>query len=486
MDDQHISQNNLNILSAIVFSSEDAIISKLIDGTITTWNPSAEKIFGFSEREAIGKSITLIIPEEFLAEEADIISRIKKGEKIEHYETIRRRKDGSLFPVAISVSPIKNHEDSIIGASKIARDLTEYKTFEENNALLASIVQSSDDAIISKNLNGIITSWNDGAQHIFGYSCSEAIGKHISIIIPSFKLDEEAMIIEKIRKGERLNHIETIRIRKDGQEIPVSITISPVKTANGKIIGASKIARDISERVELEKQKKMVTERLERLNEYKDEFMSMASHELKTPLTVVKANLQILDLVVQTEQEKMFLNRATAQVDKLTELISHLLDVSKIQSGQLELQITSFDVIELYTEVIKNIRITNPDYEIIFNCHPGDIIIKADRYRVEQVINNILINAIKYSPVNKKIEVIIKIEDHQVISGITDCGIGILPEDIEMIFTRFFRASGVASTFAGSGIGLYISSQIVKRHGGKMWVDSEFDKGSSFYFSLPV
>ena len=482
------TSQNLSRLSAIVQSSEDAIISKNLDGVISSWNPAAEKIFGYTPEEAIGKNIRIIIPDELFTEEDAIISRVRRGEQIGYYETVRRRKDGSLFVVAVTVSPIKDENENVIGASKIARDISELKSAEQKQAMLAAIVDSSDDAIVSKNLDGIITSWNFGAEKIFGYKQSEVIGKHISIIIPHDRLDEETQIIEEIRKGERVSHFETVRRRKDGRAINISLTISPVKDKTGKVIGASKVARDITERVELETQRQLFTERLQEINHYKDEFMAMASHELKTPLTVIKANLQILEHKMQVDSDNKidFVNKTLNQVNKLSNLINDLLDISKIQNGVLELNRTSFDLIPFLADVIESIQKTTPNHKIDLISKDKKLVIRADWDRLEQVVVNILTNAVKYSPNGKKIIVETKLKENYIIVKITDFGIGIPEDDLDKVFTRFFRVRGLASTFSGSGIGLYISSEIIKRHGGNMWVESEIDKGSTFYFSLPA
>ncbi|HSV10302.1 MAG TPA: PAS domain S-box protein, partial [Hanamia sp.] len=180
---------------------------------------------------------------------------------------------------------------------------------EEKQATLAAIVNSSDDAIISKTLDGIITSWNPAAAKMFGFTENEAIGKHISIIIPRDRLDEETMIIENLRAGKKIDHFETIRIAKDGTERNISLTISPVKNNDGRIIGASKIARDISMKIAAEKQRELYTQRLQELSEYKDEFMAMASHELKTPVTVILANLQVLQQIMATDTNVVYIDK---------------------------------------------------------------------------------------------------------------------------------------------------------------------------------
>jgi len=471
-------------LSAIVLSSEDAIISKKLDGTITGWNPAAEKIFGFTAAEAIDEHISIIIPDYLLTEESEILGKIKNGSRVEHYETLRKRKDGSRILISLTVSPIKDENGNIIGASKIARDITFQKTADEKQAILAAIVDSSDDAIVSKTLGGIITSWNNAAQKMFGYTDVEAIGKHISIIIPQERLEEEKVIIENIRAGRKVNHFDTVRRAKDGSEINISLTVSPVLNQHGKVIGASKVARDITQKIELEKKQKMFTEKLQELNNYKDEFMAMASHELKTPLTVIKANLQILEHKLQSDPHINFINKTLQSVNKLSNLINSLLDVSKIQSGKVELTISKFDMNALLAETIENIQATTPDHTIIFE-KSNKLIANADRERIEQVIINLLTNAAKYSPYADKIFVEAYTKNNQIEVCVKDHGMGIPQEDTEKIFTRFYRVQGIASTFAGSGIGLYISSEIIKRHGGDMWVESVVGKGSDFYFSIP-
>jgi PAS domain S-box-containing protein len=235
-----------SLLAAIVDSSDDVIISKTLDGIITSWNTTAERVFGYSAKEAIGSHITLIIPKDRLAEENEILARIRRGERIHQFDTVRQRKDGSLVDISLTISPVRDSAGRIVGASKVAREITERKRAHSSNALLAAIVDSSDDAIVSKTLDGIITSWNKGAEHMFGYAAGEAIGKHITLIIPRDRWDEETSIIERLRRGVRIDHFQTVRRRKDGSPIDVSLTISPIKDSSGNIIGASKVARDIT------------------------------------------------------------------------------------------------------------------------------------------------------------------------------------------------------------------------------------------------
>jgi PAS domain S-box-containing protein len=253
-------------LSAIIETADDAIISKTLEGVITSWNKGAERIFGYTAEEAVGQSVTILIPTARLDEEPAILARLRAGERIEHYETVRVRKDGTLIDIALTVSPIRGPDGQIIGASKIARDITERRRAEEKLLQTASIVENSDDAIISKNLDGIILSWNPGAEKLYGYTAAEAIGQPVTMLIPSDRPDEEPHILEQIGRGERVDHYETVRQRKDGTLIDVSLTVSPVRDTGGRIIGASKIARDITDRKRAEKELREQAEIIETVN----------------------------------------------------------------------------------------------------------------------------------------------------------------------------------------------------------------------------
>src|SRR5262245_18594515 len=235
-------------LARIVDSSDDAIVSKDLDGTITSWNAAAERMFGYTPAEAVGRSIRMIIPADRQNEEDFVLSQIRAGESVRHFETIRQRKDGRLIPISLTVSPIYDEGGRIIGASKIARDITDRRAADLLARRLAAVVESSDDAIVTKNLDSTITSWNPAAERMFGYSAAEAIGQSIRLIIPADRQHEEDAVIAQIRDGQALRHYETIRQRKDGTLIPISLTVSPLRDERGVIVGASKIARDISDR----------------------------------------------------------------------------------------------------------------------------------------------------------------------------------------------------------------------------------------------
>src|SRR6185437_2316202 len=195
-------------LAAIIDSSDDAIVSKTLQGIITSWNVAAERLFGYTAAEAVGRHISFIIPPDRLKEEDYIIGKIANGEKVDHFETVRMAKNGNLIPISVTISPITDSKGIIVGASKIARDISERLDIGAQQARLAAIVNSSDDTIVSKTLQGIITSWNTAAERMFGYTAEEAIGKHISLIIPPERLKEEEYIIGQIANGNKVDHFE--------------------------------------------------------------------------------------------------------------------------------------------------------------------------------------------------------------------------------------------------------------------------------------
>jgi PAS domain S-box-containing protein len=279
--------------AAIVESSDDAILSENLDGIIKTWNAGAERLFGYTAEEVIGKPITLLIPIDRHGEESDILSRIRRGECIDHYETVRRRKDGSVIEISVTASPLKNAEGRIIGASKIARDITERRRTEQLTRRLASIVESSDDAIVSKDVDGIIKTWNPGAERLFGYTAEEVIGKPITLLIPLDRHGEESDILSRIQRGERIDHYETVRQRKDGSLVEISLTVSPLKNAEGTVVGASKIARDITERRRAQEQQNLLlremSHRVKNLFAVTSGLVTLSAHSARTPADLAEA-----------------------------------------------------------------------------------------------------------------------------------------------------------------------------------------------------
>jgi len=234
--------------ACLIEASDDAIISTDVDGVITSWNGGAERLFGYSAGEAIGNSMSILLPSEGEDDNRRRLDCVRRGLRAELYETVGRHKDGSQVEISLTISPLRDANGSVVGGAIIGRDISERKRVEGSAQRLASIIESSDDAIISKDLNGVIRTWNKAAEKIFGYLAEEIIGKPITILIPPEYLDEESAILERVRGGQRIDHYETVRQRKHGGLIDISLSIAPIRDARGTIVGASKIARDITER----------------------------------------------------------------------------------------------------------------------------------------------------------------------------------------------------------------------------------------------
>ncbi|GAB3907099.1 PAS domain-containing sensor histidine kinase [Mucilaginibacter boryungensis] len=356
---------------------------------------------------------------------------------------------------------------------------------EQRQAMLAAIVDTSDDAILSKTLDGVITSWNRSAEKMFGYTANEALGQHITMIIPADRLDEELYIIGKVKKGDKVDHFHTIRQCKNGKLVPISLTVSPMIDNNGNIIGASKIARDISEQQAAHEENARLFAEVKSLNEKKDEFIGLASHELKTPLTSINGYLQIISGMITDESAMLFLQKTRQQVKKLNALVSDLLDVSKIEAGKLQITKEDFDINQVLTDAIELISHGNKSHTIDLTMPAGKLIVTGDAHRIEQVIINLLTNAIRYSPGTNKIHVGLTSDADEVLICIKDYGMGIPQDKQQDIFTRFYRVNDENSTISGLGIGLFLSKEIIIQHGGRIWADSEPGKGSTFFISLP-
>lgn len=485
------------LLAAIVDSSDDVIISKDLEGVITSWNKSAERIFGYTAAEILGRSVMVLLPPERAEEERSILNRVGRGERVEHFETIRVAKDGRLVEMAITVSPIRDAGGKIVGASNVARDISMLKHSARADLLLAAIVNSSDDAIISKSLDGVITSWNSGAQRIFGYESEEIVGQPVLKLIPPGRHAEEPKIIEQLRKGIRVDHFETVRVRKNGEHFPVSLTISPVHDGKGKIVGASKIARDITElrKAASEREQLLESERnartfAENANRMKDEFLSTVSHELRTPLNAIVGWTEVLatgDQAPDDVRHGLEIIRRNAMIQ--AQLIEDLLDLGRISSGKMALEITPIDIGEVISEAIGSVSHAAQAKEIKIVPVIGSVRgLLGDAKRLQQIVWNLLSNAIKFTPRHGKVVVgASRVNSHVEIS-VADSGQGIPTGFMPHLFERFRQGdSSITRSHGGLGIGLALVKQLIELHGGTVRAESAgINLGATFTLSLPV
>lgn len=363
-----------------------------------------------------------------------------------------------------------------------------FENAEEAAAHLAAIVESSFDAIISKNLNGIITSWNKSAASIFGFTPDEAIGQHISLIIPAERLEEEREIIAKIQAGQTIEHFETIRCRKDGTLVTLSLSISPVRNASGKIIGASKIARDISER-------KKTEEALQELSERKEDFVANMSHELRTPLNAVVGLTNILmQTSPLTQKQTHYLDALKVSSDNLLSLINDILDFSKLEQDAILLEEIHFDFFQTIEKIklLSNFKAREKRIDLIVDYDPNlPHAFIGDPLRLHQIINNLVSNALKFTD-----EGFVKLEvtsasGEDLIQGVvikvTDTGIGIDPSKQETVFDKFTQAdNSIARRYGGSGLGLAICRTLIHKMGGTIQLESTPGMGSCFTATIPL
>lgn len=363
---------------------------------------------------------------------------------------------------------------------------------------LAAIVESSDDAIVSKTLQGIIRTWNKGAERIFGWKSEEVVGKAINIIIPPDRQDEEPQILARIGRGERVDHFETVRMKKDGQLIDVSVTISPIRDASGKVVGASKIARDISLQKQAQRDMQRAKEaadharaEAERVSLMKDEFLATLSHELRTPLNAILGWAQILHAHTsanETVAEGLAVIERNARVQ--AQLIEDLLDMSRITSGKLRLDVQSVDLQEVISAAVASVRHAADAKEIRIQTvlDPLAGAVRGDPARLQQCLWNLLSNAIKFTPKRGKVQVTLERVNSHVEVCVADNGQGIRPEFLPHLFERFRQADSSASRrHGGLGLGLSIVKHLIELHGGSVRVKSAGEgQGATFCIELPV
>lgn len=626
---QRAAQRARARLAAIVEFSGDAIITKNPDGIIQTWNAGAEQLFGYSAEEIIGKPVTIIFPRDRPDEEDVILEKLRRGQAVERLQTIRVAKDGRRIPVSVSISPLKDIEGNVTGASTIIhdftaivaarealvrekellgttlasigdgmivtdsqsritflnpeaerltgwttsnaegrplpvvfrivnertrriaenpvekvlrlgtivglanhtmllredgaefliddsaapirdrdgslfgvvlvfRDVTEQRKLYEAREQLAAIVEYSGEAIATKNLDGVIQTWNASAEKLFGYSADEIIGKSVTILIPPERLSEEDEILSRLRRGLPAERLETIRLKKDGTPIPVSVTVSPMKNADGEVIGASKLIQDITERSRLEKQRQQLLAReqalraqAEEAGRVKDEFLATVSHELRTPLSAILGWATMLNTgPVEPAIARRGIESIERNAKAQAQLIEDLLDVSRIISGKVRLDIKPIVLTPIINEALDAVRpaAEAKSIKLKVNIDPNADQLRADPARLQQIIWNLVSNSIKFTPTRGEVSVNIGRSASSVEISVSDTGEGINPKFLPYVFDRFQQAdSSVTRRHGGLGLGLAITRHLVEMHGGTIEAHSEGEgRGATFRVKLPI
>ena len=450
-------------LAAVVDSSDDAIVTKTLDGVIRSWNRGAERLFGFTAEEAVGRQIFLIIPPDRVAEEQDVLARLGRGERIDHFETVRQAKDGHRIPISLTVSPVRDDRGNVIGASKVARDITLRRQRDELRARLAAIVQSSDDAIVGKTLDGVIASWNEGAERLFGYTAEEAIGQPIFLIIPEDRRAEEEDVLSRLRRGERISHFETIRRTKDGRRVPMSLSVSPILDDQGRITGAAKVARDISDRVERERMQLLT--RLVVAQEDERARMARELHDqLGQQMTALRLTLETLKAAALDRHD------LRAQIEMLQEMARQLdADVAFRVRGLRSVVLETRGLAAALREYVGN---WSQHFSVPLRLHTnvsGDRLpseVEGTMYRVvQEALNNVLKHA-------RAAHVDIALERHadHVSLIIEDDGVGFDP----------------STAIGAGGVGLVGMRERAALIGADLQIESTAGRGTTVFVRVPL
>lgn len=469
------------------------------DGIIIWANTAELELLGYSPDEYIGRHIA-----EFHADSSvinDILTRLSRDEKLHSQEARLRCKDGRIKIVLIDSSVLWQN-GVFVHTQCFTRDITDQRDFELRSHHLAAIIHSSDDAILSKSLDGIITSWNDGAERIFGYTAEETVGKPVTILIPADRIQEESHILARLRRGERIEHFETVRRRKDGSLVEISLTISPIHNATGKIIGASKIARDITEKRGIEKAldvarrqlleshdelEKRVQERTLALSEavaQLEEFSYTISHDLRAPLRAIQVYSEVLleDHCGGLDVEgRRCLQRIWENSGRLDKMVSDVLTFSRLGRSEVRLENVNLDkLVRCIVEQYPAMQAPNATVEIA-ELHE----LWGHEPSLTQIVSNLLLNAVKFvaPDVLPVVKVWTEKTDGVVTLWIRDNGIGIDPSHQGRLFRMFERLHPQAG-FEGTGVGLAIVRKAAQRMGGDVGMQSDGRSGSSFWVRL--
>jgi PAS domain S-box-containing protein len=481
-------------LAAIVESSDDAITTLAPDLRVTYWNRGAERLFGYTAAETIGEPFLEKIPPELRAQARGVVDhQMAHPDEVVRFEGPLPRKDGTTVEVSTVCVAIRDAEGKVVAMSSIQRDLTERKREERKAALLAAIVNASQDSIMNVSSEGKILFWNPGAEKAYGYTAEEAVGKSIDLFVAPEELEETTARTRRVvETGEGVSW-EQNALRRDGSRFISAVNIFPMRDESGRITSVAGIGRDITALKETERALVAAREAALAASEAKSEFLSSMSHEIRTPMTAILGMAELLGESQLNAEQRRYIEILCNNGNSLLDLINSVLDLAKIESGRLTLERVAFDLNEVVERAAQTlaIRAHAKRLELIVSI-ASDVptALLGDPLRLRQVLINLIGNAIKFT---ERGEVLVTVEFDSA-SGeplllkfaVRDTGIGIASNKLPALFAAFSQAdSSTARKYGGSGLGLAIVKRLVNLMQGEVTMESELGKGSVFGFIAP-
>ena len=483
---------NQRLLASIIESTDDAIITKSLDATITSWNPGAERMYGYSREEVVGKSLSLLVPTGLENDIPVLLSRLRAGERINHYETRRQTKDGRVLDVSLSLSPLHDGSGALVGAATIARDVTQQKEMEarlrRSQNELAAAQSMAQVGSWSLDLRDNRRSWSNEFCRIYGLSPDGNFSpEEVLARIHPDDLEKVSRVTDDALKSLDPFTIEYRIRRPDGSERTIEAR-GAVVAESGKPVGLSGTVHDVTDRRMIEQERQSALEEAERANRAKNDFLSRMSHELRTPLNAVLGFAQLLEMDPLEPEQKENMSEIVKAGRHLLDLINEVLDIARIEAGKLRLSLEPVDPLQVTRECMSLLAPLAKEEGISLRLDDGHVTgyVTADRQRLKQVLLNLITNGIKYNRQKGTLTVSLKPpgKSGSVTLEVRDTGRGIPPHQIERIFAPFERLGAESSQVEGVGLGLALSKSLTEAMGGTISVKSEIEKGTTFSVEL--